>query len=115
MNNTVLELSEQLAAAISESDEYKNFQKKYSEISMYPSLLREVNEFRRFCFALQNSTETDSMYEKVEEFRKKYEGLRSQRMVNEFLQSELCVVRMLQAVNRITLSGLDLYLDFLDN
>lgn len=108
-------LSDELASAIRDSDEYKMYLQCYNELAQYPSLMRDTNELRRNNLHFQNSADEVGMFDKVEEFSKRYATLRSNRVVSDFLQAELCLGRMIQSVMKTIVSKIDFDTSFLDD
>lgn len=97
----------QLVKAVKESEIYNRYQDELSKIQEQPDLYRQVNDFRRENFELQNSDGYD-MYDRVDAFERKYEGLRENAQVNRFLASELALCRMVQEVYNDFTDSLDL-------
>lgn len=108
------ELAVELADAIAESEEYKNFIKCKEEISKNPQLYQAINELRKHNFALQNSLEVEDMYDEVVKIFDKYAYIRTNVVANRFLRSELSVCRMIQEVQRTLLDKVEFDIDFLD-
>lgn len=108
------ELAAELAVAIEESEEYKNFLQCKEEISKNPQLYQAVNELRKHNFELQNSSGDMDMYEEVVKIFDKYAYIRTNVVANRFLRSELSVCRMIQDIQRTMLENIDINVDFLD-
>lgn len=108
------ELATEMATAIEESEEYKNFLRCREEISKNPQLYQAVNELRKHNFALQNSSEDMDMYEEVVKIFDKYAYIRTNVIANRFLRAELSVCRMIQDIHRTMLENIDIGLEFLD-
>ncbi|MDD6572001.1 MAG: YlbF family regulator [Thermoflexaceae bacterium] len=108
------ELASELAMAIVESEEYKNFIQCKEEISKNPQLFQAVNELRRHNFELQNSEEVKDMYDEVVKIFDKYAYIRTNTSVNRFLRAELSVCRMVQDIQRTLIENMDFEVDFLE-
>lgn len=108
------ELAEQLAAAVLESEEYKNFLRCRTEIKKNPQLYQAVNELRRHNFQLQNSEDVVDMYDEVTKIYDRYAYIRTNIVANQFLRAELSMCRMIQDIQRKLLEDLDFDVDFLD-
>lgn len=108
------ELAAQLAAAVLESEEYKNFLRCRTEIKKNPQLYQAVNELRRHNFELQNSEDVVDMYDEVTKIYDRYAYIRTNIVANQFLRAELSVCRMIQDIQRRLLEDLDFDVDFLD-
>ena len=107
-------LTGELCQAIRTSKEYADYKEAYRLLEQYPALLRETNELRRQNFELQNSEDSDGMFDRVEMFRKNYAELRKHQEVSDFLQAELCLARMVQSIGNAVTGCLDMDVDFLN-
>lgn len=108
------ELAAELAAAMLESDEYKNFIRCKEEISKNPQLFGAVNELRRHNFELQNTEGDKDMYDEIVKIFDKYAYIRTNPSVNRFLRAELSVCRMLQDIQRTLIENMEFEVDFLE-
>ena len=63
-------------------------------VKQYPDLKKQIDEFRRRNFEMQNSE--DLVFEKIEFFEKEYEDFRDNPLVADFLEAELAFCRMMQ-------------------
>lgn len=104
-----------LKKAILESTEYKDYIAAYESLAQYPSLLRETNGFRKENFYIQHSIETSNAFDTTQNVRSKYENLRSQELVENFLQAELCFARMMQHITKEVTADIKFDIDFLDD
>ncbi len=107
------ELAAELAKAIVESEEYKDFLRCKEEISKNPQLYQAVNELRRHNFELQNTEGVADMYEEVVRIFDKYAYIRTNVVANQFLRAELSVCRMIQDIQRTLIEDMDFDVDFL--
>ncbi len=107
-------LATELAEAILESEEYKNFLRCRTEIKKNPQLYQAVNELRRHNFELQNSEDVVDMYDEVTKIYDRYAYIRTSLVANQFLRAELSVCRMIQDIQRKLLENMDFEVDFLD-
>lgn len=107
------ELAAELAKAIVESEEYKDFLRCKEEISKNPQLYQAVNELRRHNFELQNTEGVADMYEEVVRIFDKYAYIRTNVVANQFLRAELSVCRMIQDIQRTLIENMDFDVDFL--
>lgn len=112
--NRVDELAVELAQAVLESEEYKNFLRCKTEIAKNPQLYQAVNELRRHNFELQNSEDVVDMYDEVAKIYDRYAYIRTSIVANQFLRAELSVCRMIQDIQRKLLENLEFDVDFLD-
>lgn len=112
--NRVDELAAELAKAIVESEEYKDFLRCKEEICKNPQLYQAVNELRRHNFELQNTEGVVDMYEEVVRIFDKYAYIRTNVVANQFLRAELSVCRMIQDIQRTLIENMDFDVDFLE-
>lgn len=99
-----------LIRVIQDSEEYRAYNCVRAKLSGMPELRKQINEYRKENFRLQNFSDENLLFERMEEFRREYEEFRRNPLVEEYLSCELAVCRMLQKVaNKITESvNLDL-------
>lgn len=89
---------ENLLSVIRQTEEYENFRYQLNKINQQPELRRQVDEFRKENFALQNDTPEDQMLQKSEEFEEKYQTFRENPLVNDFLTAETAFCRRMQEI-----------------
>ncbi|MGN0480322.1 MAG: YlbF family regulator [Lachnospiraceae bacterium] len=113
---TVVEsLTAQLAKAVLESDEYRNYLKCSEELKKDADLYRRVNDMRRRNFDIQNNADAGDVFEAAEELRKQYHELRELAGVKDFLTAEMSLGRMIQEIYRTVVRDISFDLDFLNN
>ncbi len=92
---------DRLISAVKESAVYDKYMQQLSEVKKNPELKKQIDEFRKRNFELQNSE--DIALEKMEAFEQEYANFREIPLVSEFLAAELAFCRMMQEINlRIT-------------
>lgn len=102
-----------LIAAIQESSEYRRYHDADDKLHEYPELLTAVHEFRRKNYQIQNSrdvdifSQTDSLYQEITSMRKN-------PVVEEYLNAELALCRVVQNVNWKLIEGLDFSVGFMN-
>lgn len=67
----------------------------------YPDLKRQIDEFRRKNFQLQNETDSDRLFDEIDRFEREYESFRRNPMVNDFLAAELAFCRQFQEIQEM--------------
>ena len=72
----------------------------------YPGLREEINQYRKEYYMLQKSEE--GLFDKLDEFEKKYNKMRSNPVVDEYLEAELAVCKMMQEVYAQIADAIDL-------
>ena len=104
----------ELKQAIIDSDEYKEYLHYKAMIEKKPDLMRSVNELRRQNFELQNAEYVEDMYQAVDDMRERFDYVYEQGIVRCFLNSELCLCRMIQDICKEIIQDVDFDLDFLN-
>lgn len=103
----IKEKVEELVAAIEDSSEYQNFLAAKKQVDLVPGL---EDKIRKFCwenYELQSSDE-EGLYERMEAFEEQYEEFRRNTVVEKYLEHELRMCRMLQAINARIMDVVDL-------
>lgn len=100
-----------LIRVIHDSKEYRAFRAARRKVSDVPDLKRQIDEYRKAVYRLQNFTDEAALYDQVQEFNAQHREFRKNPLVNEYLSSELAVCRMLQKVSASIVEAVDLELD----
>lgn len=99
---TIKEQVEALVTAIKESSEYRSFQEAEAQVENVPGLNEQIREYCWKSYEIQNG-EAEGIEDRLQKFEEQYRSFRSQPIVSQYLESELRMCRMLQAVHaRIT-------------
>lgn len=96
--DTINDKVEELVSAIQESTEYQNFQKAKREVHRIPGLAEKISEFCWKNYELQNS-DAEDLYERLEAFTAEYRDFRRNPVVEQYLEHELRMCRILQKIN----------------
>lgn len=111
----VKNLSEALAKAVVESEEYKHYLECSQELKKDADLYRRVNEMRRINFDIQNNEDILDVLEAAENLRQQYNELREMTQVRAFLNAEMSLGRMIQDIYRTVVKNVEFDLSFLEN
>ena len=103
--------TKELIRAILESEEYRQFCDVRDRLEKEPELRRQVSEFRFHVFEVQNSDDITDMYGEQKRLCKESEEFRKNPLVDEFLQAELCVCRIMQKITQDMVKAVDLDID----
>ncbi len=95
----IVKATQEFAQIIKSSDSYKQYVHARVMVQKQAGLFEEVNEFRRKNYQLQNNASGDELLEKTEALNQEYIVMRSNPLVEEFLDAELAFCRMMQEVN----------------
>lgn len=93
--------------SLKETETYKKYCEQLQLIKQQPQQYEKVNEFRKRNFELQNSQQTDDLFEKMDAFEKEYEKFREDPLIDHFLQAELALCRMMQNIDVMITEKLD--------
>ena len=69
--------------------------------------LEQVNEYRRRNFEIQNSPQDGDLMDRIDDLERQFEYLRENPMVDDFLNAELALCRMMQEVNNLITEELE--------
>ncbi len=69
------------------------------EVEANPELDRQLKEFRRRNFEMQNQTDGDVLFDEIDRFEEEYAEFRKNPLVSRFLNRELAFCRMFQEVS----------------
>lgn len=106
--NRIEECTQALIAAIRESGEYVRLSELRDAVKEQPELRREINDFRFHVFEVQNSKDPLDIYGDQERLCRDFEEFRKTPLVNEFLEAELRLCRVLQGVTTQIAGAIDL-------
>ena len=95
-----------LLSVIKQTKEYEEFRYQLDKINLQPELRRQIDEFRKENFELQNNTPEDQMLQKSEEFEERYQTFRENPLVNDFLAAETAFCRRMQEIHLKITEGL---------
>ncbi|MDO4292697.1 MAG: YlbF family regulator [Eubacteriales bacterium] len=91
---------EELIAAVIASPEYREFDRQKQIMKEHPELKRQIDRFREENFRLQHSVQSDELFDRIDEFSRKYEDFRRNPLVDPFLNAEVEFCRMIQGINQ---------------
>lgn len=83
---------------IKNTETYQNYIIQRNKVAAQPGLKEKIDEFRLRNFNLQNTADSEELYEKIDAFEEESEAFREDPMVDAFLSAELEFCRMLQEV-----------------
>lgn len=98
MENNLENATLKYVKAIKETEVYRKYYEQLERLKGYPEKYQKVNEFREKNFEIQNTTQKDELFDKMDEFEQEYEKFREDPMVDDFLRAELAFCRMMQEV-----------------
>lgn len=87
-----------LADAIRETDVYRAYETEKQKLAKFPALKQGIDEYRKRSFEIQNSEDSDEVFERIDEFEKEYSEFLENPFVDDFLEAELSLCRMMQGI-----------------
>lgn len=93
--------------AIKDTTVYKKYYERLEILKKYPEQYKKVNEFRERNFEIQNTTQKDELFDKMNAFEEEFERFREDPVVDEFLRCELAFCRMMQEINLYITEAVD--------
>ena len=106
-DSAIREASKQFADTIMQSDTYKEYLYQREKIKKQPDLYEKVNEFRQRNFELQNETDEEDLFDRMDAFEKEYEKFREDPLVDDFLRAELSFCRLMHEVDLLLAQAID--------
>ena len=100
----------QLVEAIKNSEPYKRNSEVSMEVRKSPKLWQELTEYRRNIFEMQMELEGDALFDTYDHYEKDNEQFRRDPLVNNYLNAELDLCRMIQKIDAIILDAIDIEL-----
>ncbi|MGN0376799.1 MAG: YlbF family regulator [Suilimivivens sp.] len=93
--------------AIKETKVYRKYCEQLERLKEYPEQYKKVNEFRKKNYEIQNTTQKDELFDKMDAFEQEYEKFREDPVVDDFLRAELAFCRMMQEINLMITEAVD--------
>lgn len=103
----IQEATKKFAAYIQESDTYQEYRFQREKLKKQPELYDKVNEYRQKNFDLQNETDGEDLFDRIEAFQREYAKFRENPLVEDFLRAELAFCRLMQDVNTLLTAEID--------
>lgn len=101
------EATKKFAAYIQQSDIYKEYFYQRERLKKQPDLYEKVNEYRQRNFDIQNETDSEDLFDRMDEFEREYAKFRENPLVEDFLRAELSFCRMMQEINVLLTAEID--------
>lgn len=99
--------TEHFVHEIKETDIYRTYVARLGRIKKDAQLFEQVNEYRRRNFEIQNSPQDGDLMDRIDDLERQFEYLRENPMVDDFLNAELALCRMMQEVNNLITEELE--------
>ena len=111
MKNNVEIYTMALVRVIQESEEYQAFERIKKKLADKPDIKQQINNYRKEAYILQNYGDVSTLYERTEEFQKKYQSFKEDPLAEEYLRCELALCCMLRDISMQITDCVDLELD----
>ncbi|MCR5119811.1 MAG: YlbF family regulator [Lachnospiraceae bacterium] len=97
----------QLIEAVKHSKTYINYDRARVTLKSDPELMERVNKYREENFKLQNSVDDGTLHDRIDKFYNDNMELSEEPRVRAFLNAELALCRMLQAISEGVVEGIN--------
>ncbi|KAB3537348.1 YlbF family regulator [Alkaliphilus pronyensis] len=104
----------QLARALKNSEEYKNYKQLEEKINGNPEIKNTMNDFRRRQFEVQSAQMMGKTVEeeKITKLQELHNILMKDRIISEFMESEFRLTQMMSDIYKILGEALELDFSF---
>lgn len=89
-------IKEPIILFIKNTNEYKKYTYEKERLSQFPELKKQIDEFRRHNYEIQNEEDSDVLFDKIDELENEYAEIEDNPLVNDFLQAEVDLCRLVQ-------------------
>ena len=107
LDQNIQNQAEQFVKEICETDVYKTYVMQLERLKKNPELYKQVNDYRKLNFEMQNASQVDDLFDKMDYFEKEYKQFCENVIVDEFLKAELALCRMMQEISALVVDGLN--------
>ena len=107
LDQNIRNQAEQFVRDIRETDVYKSYTMRLARLKRNPELYKQVNDYRKLNFEMQNAAQVEDLFDKMDYFEKEYKEFRENVIVDDFLKAELALCRMMQEINALIVDGLN--------
>lgn len=107
LDQNIRNQAEQFVRDIRETDAYKSYTMQLARLKKNPELYKQVNDYRKLNFEMQNAAQVEDLFDKMDYFEKEYKEFRENVIVDDFLKAELALCRMMQEINALIVDGLN--------
>ena len=89
---------ETLMEEIRQGETYQKYIYCERKLHEHPELLKKIDEMRAAAYCLNNGEGNGDIYAQIEQYEQKFHEYRKNPLVNEFLEVELDVCKMMQEI-----------------
>ena len=87
---------------------YQKYIQCEKKLREYPELLKQIDEMRVAAYRIHNGEGSGDIYVKIEQYEEKFSKYRKNPLVNEFLEAELDVCKMMQNIGTSIQGGISI-------
>ena len=107
----VIKYTRLLSEALKESEAYLAFRSASRKLEERPELKSQIDAFRKRNYILQNSKNSEELFEEMIVFEKEYEEFRKDPLANAYLNAELEICRTIQRCSMEIMTAVDLEIE----
>ena len=107
MRKQIKSALEEFILKLRDTPEYKNYVRQKEKVKAHPELKAQIDEYRKMIFEVQNLTNENEIYDKMEQFENEYADFGEEPLVNDFLEAELALCRLVQEIEEVITDALD--------
>lgn len=105
--NQIEEKTSALVQAVLESEEYRHYLEVRKKLKEDPAKERQVDEYRRHVYRLQNEQKDVDMFEEIDRLVQETASFRVEPLVEDYMSAELEVCRLVRYINGKLMESLD--------
>ena len=94
-----------LMEEIRQGETYQKYVRCEKKLHETPELLKQIDEMRVAAYRLNNGEGNGDIYAQIEQYEQKFHECRKNPLVNEFLEAELDVCKMMQEIGTCIQGG----------
>lgn len=98
---------EKLIEIIRDTEVYMEYARQKEKVNRIPDLKAQIDAYRIRNYEIQNLSNDDEVFQKIEDFEREYESFRENPIVSDFLAAEVALCRMMQEINIRLTAALD--------
>ena len=92
---------------LKDTSEYKNYVRQKEKVKAHPELKAQIDEYRKMVFEVQSLADENEIYDKMEQFENEYAEFGEDPLVNDFLEAELALCRLVQEIEEVITDALN--------
>lgn len=110
-DSDIIEATKPLSDWITGTQVYQKYLMEKDKLNHFPELKEKVNEYRRKNYELQNFVSADALFDKMDAFEAEFASYLENPIINDYLEAELALCRMMQKIYTELTKVLDFDID----